>query len=54
MQDNEKQVEEIIYYTYVRDGVEYCTSNRDIAGMRSDTGEYHAIYGIVKNNSSKK
>jgi hypothetical protein len=44
---------EVMYYTYVRDGVEYCTSCESIASMRSDDGQYNIVYGYVQDARKK-
>lgn len=33
-----------IAYVYIRDGVEYYTTNEQLASKRTDTGTYRVIY----------
>jgi hypothetical protein len=44
----EERQMEVVAYSYMREGVEYHTTNENIAALRSDTGEYNVIYGEVK------
>jgi len=48
-----KQKQEIAY-VYTRDGVEFITTNEQLASKRTDTGNYTVIYDDETKNISKE